>query len=73
MCYHEKGDSETLLKEQCRRSKAREMDLHSVVANPQFVNYVHGDFSFMPDSPALGIEQLPLKTWNKWERQEIGF
>jgi hypothetical protein len=37
------------------------MDLHSVVADPLFIDAAAGDFTLMPDSPAfaLGFKPIP--------------
>lgn len=61
--YHYKqGKGQALLKAQMAASRTKLIDRNSVVADPLFIDPIHGDFGFQPDSPAweLGIEPLPL-------------
>ncbi|CAA6677799.1 MULTISPECIES: right-handed parallel beta-helix repeat-containing protein [unclassified Lentimonas] len=61
--YHYKpGKAQELLDAQMAASRTKLVDRNSVVADPLFIDPIHGDFGFQPDSPALklGIEPLPL-------------
>jgi len=62
--YHEGGKGEAMLKFQMQESQTKVIDKHSVVADPMFVDAIHGDFGFKPGSRALalGVEPLPLET-----------
>jgi hypothetical protein len=40
--------------------QAKGQDQHSVIANPQFVDPQHGDFTLKPDSPALKLGFKPI-------------
>ncbi len=42
--------------------RARGLDLHSIIADPQFVNPSRGDFRLKPGSPALKIGFHPIDT-----------
>ncbi len=44
-------------------------DVHSIVADPMFVDAEHGDFRLKPDSPALkqGFEPIPLDKIGPYE------
>ncbi|MEI6892733.1 MAG: hypothetical protein V5783_11240 [Pontiella sp.] len=53
--YHEKGGAKKLLQEQRKKDKANNVDVHSVAADPLFVDLVHGDFSFKAGSPAITL------------------
>jgi hypothetical protein len=45
-----------------RKSHPAVVNVHSIVADPMFVDSQHGDFPLKPDSPALklGFEPIPL-------------
>ncbi|MDF7800834.1 right-handed parallel beta-helix repeat-containing protein [Pontiellaceae bacterium B1224] len=62
--YHEGGDAGKVLQAQRKKGAKNKIDVHSVAGDPMFVDFVHGDFSFKADSPALelGIEPLTLET-----------
>ena len=44
-------------------------DVHSIVADPMFVDAEHGDFRLKPESPALkqGFEPIPLDKIGPYE------
>ena len=61
--YHEQpGMAEALFAAQNRASRTKLIDKNSVVADPMFIDRIHGDFGFKQGSPAfeLGIEPLTL-------------
>ena len=62
--YHEGSKGEAMLKFQMQESQTKLIDKHSLVADPMFVDHLHGNFGFKPGSPALtlGIEPLLLET-----------
>ncbi|MEN8662947.1 MAG: right-handed parallel beta-helix repeat-containing protein [Lentimonas sp.] len=62
--YHEKlGKAEALFAAQKKSNKTKLIDRNSVVADPMFIDHLHGDFGFKAGSPAfdLGIEPLALE------------
>lgn len=62
--YHEQpGKAQALFAAQQKASKTKLVDRHSVVADPMFIDPLHGDFGFKPGSPAidLGIEPLTFE------------
>ncbi len=59
--YHEEGKGDSLLALQKRGSNTKLIDEHSIVADPMFIDHLHGNFGFKAGSPAieLGIDPLP--------------
>jgi hypothetical protein len=50
---------------------AKGMDLHSLIADPLFVNPVGGDFALKPDSPALSLGIKPVDLTDAGPRSSV--
>jgi hypothetical protein len=62
--WHEGGKPVTFLRYTFDQWKAKDLDTHSIIADPRFVNPAKGDFSLKPDSPAfqLGFRPIDVST-----------
>jgi len=58
--FREGGGPVTFMKYTFDQWKAKGLDVHSLVADPQFVDPAKGDFSLKPDSPALRLGFKPI-------------
>jgi len=58
--YDTSGRPVTFLKYSLPEWQAKGLDRHSVVADPQFVDAEHGDFTLCPGSPALALGFRPI-------------
>ncbi|MDF7806421.1 hypothetical protein P4E94_03155 [Pontiellaceae bacterium B12219] len=61
--WHEGGDVGKILAAQRKKGAKNKIDVHSMAADPLYVDMVHGDFLFKSGSPAieLSIEPMPLE------------
>jgi hypothetical protein len=74
--YHEQpGKADAMLAAQKKASRTKLIDTNSVVADPMFIDRLHGDFGFKQGSPALelGIEPLTLEIVQKMGRFDDPF
>jgi len=61
--WNARGEPVTFLNDQSLEQwRAKGLDLHSVIADPKFVDPQGGDFRLKPDSPALKLGFQPIDT-----------
>ena len=70
--WHEGGSPVSFMRYTFDQWKSKDLDVHSLVADPGFVDPAHGDFTLRPDSPALKLGFRPIDVSNVGPRKKPG-